>query len=144
MAKAPEQTTVLIVEDHMAMRKIIRTVVQSIGIRTMHEAADGAEALMMLKQSNLDVVVNPSLEQANEKIDLVICDWSMPRKSGLDVLRGVRANQRLANLPFLMLTAEGSRENILQAVEAGVDDYVVKPFTAAVLEQKIRALLLKC
>ncbi len=144
MAKAPEDITVLIVEDHMGMRKIIRTVLQSIGVRRMLEAADGAEAIKTLEESNLEVLLAPTTEEAREKIDLVVCDWAMPRKSGIEVLASVRKNPRLANLPFLMLTAEGSRENILQAAELGVDDYIVKPFTAAVLEEKLRSLLKRC
>lgn len=150
MAKTPEEITVLIVEDHMGMRKIIRTVLQSIGVKHLLEAADGAEALKILHESTLESPQVASNQVAGknstepEGIDLVICDWAMPRKSGIEVLAGVRKNPRLAALPFLMLTAESSRDNILQAAELGVDDYIVKPFTAAVLEEKLRALLKRC
>jgi two-component system chemotaxis response regulator CheY len=119
---------VLVVDDFATMRKIIRNVLKQIGFEDIAEAEDGAAALQILK---------------TEKVGLVVTDWNMPNMSGLDLLRKIRQNSQFAEVPVLMVTAEGLKENILEAVKAGVSNYVVKPFTAEVLQEKIEAIFKK-
>ncbi len=113
---------ILIVDDFATMRRIIRNLLRELGFRNTHEADDGDTALPMLQSGNYDFVVS---------------DWNMPRMTGLDLLRAVRADVNLNELPVLMVTAESKRERIVEAAEAGVNGYVVKPFTAGTLEEKI-------
>ena len=119
---------VLIVDDFATMRRIVRTIFEQLGFHKLEEAEDGQKAFEKLKQGNFD---------------LVISDWNMPNMMGIDLLKAVRADDRLKNLPFLMVTAESQKENVLQAVQAGVSNYVVKPFTADVVEQKLSAIFKK-
>jgi len=119
---------VLVVDDFATMRKIIRNVLKQIGFEDIAEAEDGAAALQILKREN---------------VGLVVTDWNMPNMSGLDLLRNMRQNPRCAAVPVLMVTAEGLKENVLEAVKAGVSNYVVKPFTAEVLQEKIEAIFKK-
>jgi two-component system chemotaxis response regulator CheY len=119
---------VLVVDDFATMRKIIRNVLKQIGFEDITEAEDGTTALQLLK---------------TEKVGLVVTDWNMPNMSGLDLLRNIRQNSQFGNVPVLMVTAEGLRENVLEAVKAGVSNYVVKPFTAEVLQEKIEAIFKK-
>jgi two-component system chemotaxis response regulator CheY len=141
MPRGPESIGVLVVEDHMAMRKIVKTVLQAIDIKTVFEAGNGKEALTVLESETGPELPNEP-GTAGRGVDMIICDWSMPEMSGIELLRRVRADRRFQHLPFLMLTAESEKENILKAVELGVSDYIVKPFSAAVLEGKIRSVLL--
>ncbi len=113
---------ILIVDDFATMRRIIRNLLRELGFTNTHEADDGDTALPMLQSGNFDFVVS---------------DWNMPRMTGLDLLRAVRADVNLNELPVLMVTAESKRERIVEAAEAGVNGYVVKPFTAGTLEEKI-------
>ena len=131
---------VLIVEDHMAMRKIVRTVIQSVGIRHIVEASDGAEALALLRGENVSSADGSSINTL-DAFDFVVCDWAMPKMSGIELLAEIRSTPAISATPFLMLTAEGSKENIIKAIELGVTDYVVKPFPAGVLEAKIKAIV---
>ncbi|MDI6852461.1 MAG: chemotaxis response regulator CheY [Deltaproteobacteria bacterium] len=119
---------VLVVDDFATMRKIIRNVLKQIGFENIAEAEDGAAALQILK---------------TEQVGLVVTDWNMPNMSGLDLLRNIRANSQFAEVPVLMVTAEGLKENVLEAVKAGVSNYVVKPFTAEVLQEKIETIFKK-
>jgi two-component system chemotaxis response regulator CheY len=119
---------VLVVDDFATMRKIVRNILKQIGFENITEAEDGNAALQMLK---------------NETVGLVVTDWNMPNMNGLDLLRQIRQNPKTANLPVLMVTAEGLKENVLEAVKAGVNNYVVKPFTAEVLQEKIEAIFKK-
>ncbi len=119
---------VLVVDDFATMRKIIRNVLKQIGFEDIAEAEDGAAALQILK---------------TEQVGLVVTDWNMPNMSGLDLLRKIRQNSQFAEVPVLMVTAEGLKENVLEAVKAGVSNYVVKPFTAEVLQEKIEAIFKK-
>jgi two-component system, chemotaxis family, chemotaxis protein CheY len=119
---------VLVVDDFATMRKIVRNILKQIGFEDITEAEDGNAALRVIK---------------NEPIGLVVTDWNMPNMSGLDLLREIRGNSQTASLPVLMVTAEGLKENVMEAVKAGVNNYVVKPFTAEVLQEKIETIFKK-
>ncbi len=119
---------VLVVDDFATMRKIVRNILKQIGFENITEAEDGHVALQILKTEN---------------VGLVVTDWNMPNLSGLDLLRQIRQNPQTAKVPVLMVTAEGLKENVLEAVKAGVNNYVVKPFTAEVFQEKIEAIFKK-
>jgi two-component system, chemotaxis family, chemotaxis protein CheY len=116
----------LVVDDFSTMRRIIKNLLNDIGYANVTEADDGTTALPLLKKGNFD---------------FLITDWNMPGMAGLDLLKAVRADERLAKMPVLMLTAEAKRDQIVQAVQAGVSGYVIKPFTAATLREKIDKIL---
>jgi two-component system chemotaxis response regulator CheY len=116
----------LVVDDFSTMRRIIKNLLNDLGYANVTEADDGNTALPMLKQGNFD---------------FLITDWNMPGMPGLELLKHVRADARLAKMPVLMLTAEAKREQIVEAAQAGVNGYVIKPFTAAVLKEKIDKIL---
>lgn len=113
---------ILVVDDFSTMRRIIKGLLQDLGYGNITEADDGLTALPMLKAGNFD---------------FLITDWNMPGMPGVELLRQVRADERLSKLPVLMLTAEAKREQIIEAAQAGVSGYVIKPFTAAILKEKI-------
>ena len=113
---------ILIVDDYKTMLRIIRNVLRQIGLLNVEEANDGAEAFALLKQGDFG---------------LVISDWNMQPITGLDLLAQVRADEKLCKLPFIMVTAESKVENIIAAKQAGVSNYVVKPFSAETLRNKI-------
>ncbi|MCD5993024.1 chemotaxis response regulator CheY [Pseudomonas sp. CDFA 602] len=113
---------ILIVDDFSTMRRIIKNLLRDLGFTNTSEADDGLTALPMLQSGAFDFLVT---------------DWNMPGMSGIDLLRQVRLDERLKNLPVLMVTAEAKREQIIEAAQAGVNGYVVKPFTAQVLSEKI-------
>ncbi len=113
---------VLVVDDFSTMRRIIKNILRQLGFTNIHEADDGTTAWEALNKS---------------KIDFVISDWNMPQMTGIDLLRKVRSSEEFATLPFLMVTAEAQQENIIEAVQAKVSNYIVKPFTAETLGQKI-------
>jgi two-component system chemotaxis response regulator CheY len=115
------ELSILIVDDFPTMRRILKNLLNDLGFTHVSEADDGSTALPMLR---------------NGRFDLLITDWNMPMP-GLQLLRHVRADPDLAQLPVLMLTAEAKREQIIEAVRAGVDGYVIKPFTGATLREKI-------
>ena len=119
---------VLVVDDFATMRKIVRKILKQIGFEDITEAEDGNAALRVLK---------------NEKIGLVVTDWNMPNMSGLELLQEIRRNGQTQKIPVLMVTAEGLKENVMEAVKAGVNNYVVKPFTAEVLQEKIETIFKK-
>jgi two-component system chemotaxis response regulator CheY len=114
---------VLIVDDFATMRRIVKNILKQIGLSNIVEAEDGKAALAQLKDG---------------KFDLVMCDWNMPEMSGLELLQKVRSDDVLKDTPFVMVTAEAQKENILDAVKAGVNNYVVKPFTAETIEEKLK------
>ena len=116
----------LVVDDFSTMRRIIKNLLHDLGYANVTEADDGNTALPMLKEGNFD---------------FLITDWNMPGMQGLELLKAVRADERLAKLPVLMLTAEAKREQIVEAAQAGVSGYVIKPFTAATLKEKIDKIL---
>ena len=113
---------ILVVDDFSAMREIIRNLLHELGFDNTSEADDGQTALPMLKTG---------------KFDFLVTDWSMPDMDGLTLLKTVRADEQLGDLPVLMVTAEAKREQIVDAAEAGVNAYIVKPFTAETLKEKI-------
>ena len=114
--------SILVVDDFSTMRRIIKGLLQDLGFSNITESADGLTALSLLKAGNFD---------------LLITDWNMPGMQGVELLRQVRADERMKKLPVLMLTAEAKREQIVAAAQAGVSGYVIKPFTAATLKEKI-------
>jgi two-component system chemotaxis response regulator CheY len=113
---------ILIVDDMSTMRRIVKNTLKQIGFVNFEEAEDGNGALAMLQQGGFDFVVS---------------DWNMPNMTGLDLLKAIRQDVALKTLPVLMVTAEAQKENILDAVRAGVSNYIVKPFTAETLKEKI-------
>lgn len=113
---------ILVVDDFSTMRRIIKNLLRDLGLTNVLEADDGQTALPILKQGS---------------IEFLITDWNMPGMTGIDLIRAVRADPKLAHIPVLMVTAEAKREQIIAAAQAGVNGYVVKPFTAAVLKEKI-------
>ncbi|HZJ91502.1 MAG TPA: chemotaxis response regulator CheY [Thiopseudomonas sp.] len=119
---------ILIVDDFSTMRRIIKNLLRDLGFTNTAEADDGATALPMLQSGNFDFLVT---------------DWNMPIMSGLDLLREVRADANLKHLPVLMVTAEAKRDQIIAAAQAGVNGYVVKPFTAQALKDKIEKIFVR-
>jgi two-component system chemotaxis response regulator CheY len=117
----------LVVDDFSTMRRIVKNLLQELGYQNIQEADDGKTAWPMLQAGNFD---------------FVITDWNMPLMPGLDLLKAIRADEKLKSLPVLMVTAEAKREQIVEAVQAGVSGYVVKPFTAEILKQKLDKILL--
>ena len=112
----------LIVDDFSTMRRIVKNLLHDLGYSNVTEADDGKTALPMLQAGNFD---------------FLITDWNMPGMPGIELLKAVRADAKLAKLPVLMLTAEAKREQIIEAAQAGVNGYVIKPFTAATLKEKL-------
>jgi two-component system chemotaxis response regulator CheY len=119
---------ILIVDDFATMRKVIRNILKQVQFENVVEAEDGAVALNILK---------------SQKIDFVISDWNMPNMTGYDLLKAVRADPEIGKTPFLMITAESLQENVVAAVKAGVSNYIVKPFTAETLNEKITKIMEK-
>ena len=117
---------ILVVDDFATMRRIIRNLLKELGFDNVDEAEDGVSALAKLHSAPFDFVVS---------------DWSMPNMNGIDLLRAIRADERLHHLPVLMVTAEAKKENIVAAAQAGASGYVVKPFTAATLDEKLTGIL---
>jgi len=119
---------ILVVDDFSTMRRIVRNLLKESGYVNMDEAEDGAAALARLRTG---------------RYDFVISDWNMPVLDGLSMLQEIRADASLSRLPVLMVTAEAKRENVIAAAQAGANGYVVKPFTAATLEEKMTSILEK-
>jgi two-component system chemotaxis response regulator CheY len=113
---------ILVVDDFSTMRRIIKNLLRDLGFNNTSEADDGMTALPMLQSGNFDMVVT---------------DWNMPGMPGIDLLRAIRADAKLSHIPVLMVTAEQKKENIVEAAQAGVNGYIVKPFTAATLKEKL-------
>ena len=118
---------ILIVDDFSTMRRIIKNLLRDLGFNNTSEADDGLTALPMLKAGNFD---------------LLVTDWNMPGMQGIDLLKAVRADEdeSLKNIPVLMVTAEQKKEQIVEAAQAGVNGYVVKPFTALILKEKLEKI----
>ena len=114
---------ILVVDDFPTMRRIVKTLLRQNGFREFVEAEDGEKAYAMLK-------TEPGIE-------LIVSDWNMPNMTGLELLKTVRADDAFKHLPFLMVTAEAEKENIIEAVKSGVSNYVVKPFTGQTLKEKL-------
>ena len=118
----------LVVDDFSTMRRIVRNLLKELGFTNVDEAEDGVVALSKLKGGNFEFVVS---------------DWNMPNMTGIELLKAIRADATLKHLPVLMVTAEAKKENIIEAAQAGASGYVVKPFTAATLEEKLNKVFEK-
>ncbi len=116
---------ILVVDDFSTMRRIIKNILRSLGYNNVIEADDGTTALVKLNA---------------EKVDFVITDWNMPKMSGLELLKEIRSSDALKHIPILMVTAEALQENIVAAIKAGVSNYVVKPFDAATISEKMEKI----
>jgi two-component system chemotaxis response regulator CheY len=117
---------VLVVDDFATMRRIIKNILRQIGFTNIVEADDGTTAWETLNK--------------DDSIEFIVSDWNMPQMTGIELLRKVRASEEFADLPFLMVTAEAQQENIIEAVQAKVSNYIVKPFTPDTLGQKINKI----
>ncbi|MGQ9485441.1 MAG: response regulator [Desulfosoma sp.] len=117
---------VLVVDDFATMRRIVKNILRELDFKDIVEAENGAAAVKILE---------------SQDIDLIVSDWNMPKMTGLELLKWVRANEKTKDLPFLMVTAEAQKENVVEAVKAKVSNYIVKPFTAAVLAEKLEKIL---
>ena len=120
-----ENTKFLVVDDFSTMRRIVRNLLKELGFANVQEAEDGVDALNKLR---------------SEPFDFVVSDWNMPNMSGIDMLKEIRADANLKHLPVLMVTAEAKKENIILAAQTGASGYVVKPFTAATLDEKLKKI----
>jgi len=123
MPADPSKIKFLVVDDFSTMRRIVRNLLKELGYTNVEEAEDGAIALQKLKSGGA--------------FDFVVTDWNMPNMDGLTLLQSVRADPALKHLPVLMITAEAKKENIIAAAQAGASGYIVKPFTAATLNEKM-------
>jgi two-component system chemotaxis response regulator CheY len=120
-----ENTKFLVVDDFSTMRRIVRNLLKELGFTNVQEAEDGVDALAKLRA---------------DPFDFVVSDWNMPNMTGIELLRAIRADEKLKHLPVLMVTAEAKKENIIEAAKAGASGYVVKPFTAATLDEKLKKI----
>jgi two-component system chemotaxis response regulator CheY len=120
-----ENTKFLVVDDFSTMRRIVRNLLKELGFSNVQEAEDGVDALNKLR---------------GEAFDFVVSDWNMPNMTGIELLRAIRADANLKHLPVLMVTAEAKKENIIEAAQAGASGYVVKPFTAVTLDEKLKKI----
>ena len=125
---ADKNMSMLVVDDFPTMRRIVRSLLKELGFSNVEEAEDGQDALNKLRSGNFEFVVS---------------DWNMPNLDGLEMLKQIRADEKLKHLPVLMVTAEAKKENIIAAAQAGANGYVVKPFTAAILEEKLNKIFEK-
>jgi two-component system, chemotaxis family, chemotaxis protein CheY len=123
------KTRILVIDDMLTMRKVVSKILRDIGFTDISEAPDGAKAWESIN--------------AGPKFGLIISDWNMPNLSGLELLRKVRADEKYKGTPFLLVTAEAEQHQVVEAVKAGVDQYVVKPFTKAQLEAKLEMVAKK-
>jgi two-component system chemotaxis response regulator CheY len=115
----------LVVDDFSTMRRIVRNLLKELGFTNVDEAEDGEAALQKLRAGGFDFVIS---------------DWNMPNVTGIELLRQIRADAALKHLPLLMITAEAKKENIIEAAQAGASGYIVKPFTAATLDEKLNKI----
>jgi len=116
----------MVVDDFSTMRRIVRKILKDLQFKEVFEAENGAEALKLLEST---------------KVDLIVSDWNMPTMTGLELLKRVRADERLKGLPFMMVTAEAQKENIIEAIQAKVSNYVVKPFSPEVFAEKLAKII---
>jgi len=119
---------ILVVDDMSTMRRIVKNILKQLGFSNMEEAENGQEALQKLRA---------------EAFGFVVSDWNMPVMPGIEMLRAIRADDKLKHIPVLMVTAEAQKENLIEAIQAGVNNYVVKPFTAETMQEKINKIFNK-
>lgn len=117
---------ILVVDDFATMRKIIKNILTQLGFKNIFEADDGTSALEVLKK---------------EKIDIIISDWNMPKMNGLELLKKVKGDPNLKDIIFIMVTAEAQKDNVIEAIKHGVNQYIVKPFTPETLKEKLEKVL---
>lgn len=125
---AAKDLSFLVVDDFSTMRRIVRNLLKELGFNKIEEAEYGVDALEKIRAGN---------------IDFVVADWNMPNMDGLELLKTIRGDDALKHIPVLMVTAEAKKENIIAAAQAGASGYVVKPFTAAILEEKLNKVFEK-
>lgn len=125
---AAKDLSFLVVDDFSTMRRIVRNLLKELGFNKIEEAEDGVDALEKIRTGH---------------IDFVVADWNMPNMDGLELLKTIRGDDALKHIPVLMVTAEAKKENIIAAAQAGASGYVVKPFTAAILEEKLNKVFEK-
>jgi two-component system chemotaxis response regulator CheY len=125
MALPNPDIKILVVDDMATMRRIIKSLLEQLGFTNIDEAEDGKVALQKLEKGHYD---------------FVITDWNMPNMTGIELVQAIRADENLKHLPVLMVTAEAKKENVIMAIKAGVNNYVVKPFTAETLKEKIEKI----
>jgi two-component system, chemotaxis family, chemotaxis protein CheY len=116
---------ILVVDDMVTMRKVVKNILKQLGFANVDEAENGQEGLQKLRAGQYDFVVS---------------DWNMPVMTGIDMLRAIRADENLKSIPVLMMTAEAQQKNLIEAMQAGVSNYIVKPFTAETMQEKIGKL----
>ncbi|WP_353683459.1 chemotaxis response regulator CheY [Thermodesulfovibrio sp. 3907-1M] len=119
---------VLVVDDFPTMRRIIKNLLKQLGFENIEEAENGEDALRKLKSGDYGLVVS---------------DWNMPVMEGIELLKHIRSDPQLKDIPFLMVTAEAEKERVIEAIKAGVDNYIVKPFTGEVLKEKLEKIAQK-
>lgn len=119
---------ILVVDDMSTMRRIVKNILKQLGFSNMEEAENGQEALQKLR---------------TEPYGFVVSDWNMPVMPGIEMLRAIRADEKLKHIPVLMVTAEAQKENLIEAIQAGVNNYIVKPFTAETMQEKISKIFNK-
>jgi two-component system, chemotaxis family, chemotaxis protein CheY len=122
MSQPQKDMSILVVDDMATMRRIIKNLLSQLGFKNTAEAEDGAVALQKLKKGHFD---------------FVITDWNMPNMTGLQLIEAIRGDENMKHLPILMITAEAKKENVIAAIKAGANNYIVKPFPAEVLQEKI-------
>lgn len=123
---AYKDLTALVVDDFSTMRRIVKNILRDLEFKNILEAEDGMAAVSILKA---------------QKVDVIVSDWNMPKMTGLELLKYVRSDNTLKDMPFLMITAESQKENVVEAVKARVSNYIVKPFTAATLGEKLAKII---
>lgn len=125
---ADSNMKILVVDDMSTMRRIVKNILKQVGFSNMEEAENGQEALQKLR---------------TEPYGFVVSDWNMPIMPGIELLRAIRADEKLKHIPVLMVTAEAQKENLIEAIQAGVSNYIVKPFTAETMQEKISKIFNK-
>jgi two-component system chemotaxis response regulator CheY len=126
MALGKPDMKILVVDDFPTMRRIVKTLLRQNGYHNIIEAEDGQKGFQML--------------QENPDVEMIVSDWNMPHMTGLELLKTVRGHPKFKHLPFLMITAEAEKENIIEAVKSGVNNYIVKPFTGQTLNEKMKKI----
>ncbi len=126
----PKEARILIVDDMTSIRDLVRVSLNKLGYESIVEAPDGATALDLIQKQ----------QKSNRQFDLVLCDWNMPKMMGIDLLKTVRKNPEWEFLPFILITTESEKTNILEAIASGVSDYIVKPFSVSILQNKMASV----
>ena len=129
----PPTTRFLLVDDMEPLRRIVRNMLKELGYKEVEESAGALEAIQALER----------IQKSGRNVDIILSDWSMPGMTGLEFLQFVRATEGLKSIPFVMITAEGQREQILAAIQAGVSSYLVKPFSLAQFQDKLKGVWIK-